>query len=68
MCIVRLDRAGVMHSARRESNHFGQGGKKKLMEFGANWPRAVAATVRDTVAPVVHVFNNGFNKQVDLSN
>ena len=38
------------------------------MEFGVNWPRAVAATVRETTVPNVDVFNNGFNKQMDVSN
>jgi len=41
---------------------------KTLMEFGVNWPRAVAATVRETAAPIVVVFNNGVNKQMDVSN
>jgi hypothetical protein len=34
---------------------------KTLMESGANRPRAVAATMRETTAPTVDVFNNGFN-------
>ena len=41
---------------------------KTLVEFGAKRPLAVDATIRETTAPIVYVFNNEFNKQIDLSN
>ena len=42
--------------------------KKTLMEFGANWPRSAHATMRTSTASIVDVFNNWFNKQMELSN
>jgi hypothetical protein len=56
----------MVHSAPREIQSISTG--KTLMDFGAKRPRAVAATVRESTVPIVDVFNNGFNKQMDISN
>jgi len=63
-CAIRPCEYGAFCTAGIQSLWAG----KTLMEFGANWPRAVAATVRETTAQIVDVFNNGFNKQMDISN
>ena len=63
-CAIRPCEHGAVCTAGIQSLWTG----KTLMEFGANWPRAVAVTVRETTVPIVDVFNSGFNKQMDLSN